>query len=81
MQRKFGAITSSQNPEEIATKVKGIVLMFSAIIPFIAARFFGVTLSANDVVSLSTEIGAMAGLMATIYGTGLHILALIFKTA
>lgn len=79
--RKFGAISSSQDPNEIANKVKGVVLMFSAVIPFLAARFFHVSLSSNDVISLATEVGALVGLIWTIYGSGLHVLAYFFKTA
>lgn len=79
MQKKYGAISSSQNPEEIANKVKGIVLALSSVIIFILAHFFNVNLSASDVVSLATSLGTIAGAIWAIYGTGLHILALVFE--
>lgn len=77
--RKFGSITSSQNPDEIATRVKGIILAFSSVIIFGAAQFFHITLSANDIVSLASELGSVAGAVMTLYGAGLWILAKIFK--
>lgn len=79
--RKFGSITSSQNPEEIATRVKGIVLAMSSIIILVAGQFFNVHLSANDVISMATELGAVAGAVTTLYGAGLWLLAKFFKTA
>ena len=79
MNRKFGAITSSVNPDDIAMRVKGVVLAFSSIIIIVAAQVFHVTLSANDVISLGGELGAIAGAMATLYGAGLWILTKMFK--
>lgn len=78
--RKFGAITSSQDPEKIANTVKGLVLSFSSIIILIAQQFFHVTLSANDVASLSLEASAIVGAVWAIYGGVLKILAWKFKS-
>lgn len=79
--RKFGAITSSTNPEEIATRIKGITLAMSSVIIFVAAQFFHVTLNANDVISFATEAGAVCGAVATLYGAGMALWARFFKTA
>lgn len=79
--KKYGALTSSQNPEEIATRVKGIILAMSSIIILVAGQFFHVTLSANDIISLSSELGAVAGAVYTLYGAGLWVISKIFKTA
>lgn len=81
MQKKFGAITSSQNPEEIATRIKGITLALSSVIIFVAARFFNVTLTAPDMITLATEIGAIGGAVWTLYGTGMSLWARFFRTA
>lgn len=78
--KKYGALTSSQNPEEIATRVKGIILAGSSIIIFLAAQFFHIALSANDVVSLSSEVGAIAGAVYTLYGAGLWLISKVYKT-
>lgn len=77
--RKFGAITSSTNPDEVAMKVKGAILAVSSIIIFLAAQFFHITLSANDIISLASEAGTVAGAIVIVYGVGMHILSYFFK--
>ena len=59
--RKFGALSSSQNPEELANTVKGVVLGLSSILILLGQQFFHVQLTATDVASLATEIGTVAG--------------------
>lgn len=78
-EKKFGAITSSQNPEEIATKIKGITLALSSVIIFLASQFFHLQLTSNDVLSLATELGAISGAIMTLYGVGMHMWAFFFK--
>lgn len=80
MNRKYGALTSSQDPEQIANKVKGVILLFSSAIIFLASRLLGVTLTANDIVSLATEIGGISGAVWAIYGSILHLIAWFYKT-
>lgn len=65
-------LQSSHNPSEVSNTIKGLVLGASALIIFIAAQFFHVQLTANDVIALGTEAGALAGGMWFLYG-------LIFK--
>lgn len=79
MQKKFGAITSSTNPEEVATRVKGIVLALSSIIILVAGQLFHLTLTSNDIVSLATELGAVSGAVITVYGFVMWLLTLVFK--
>ena len=79
MKITYGAISSSQDPEQIANKVKGVVLALSSIIILVAGRFFGIQLSANDMISLATEAGIVSGAVWAIYGGILHVLAIIFK--
>jgi len=81
MEKKYGAITSSQNPEEIATRVKGIILGASSIIIFIASQVFHMTVTANDVITLATELSTVAGAIWTLYGAGLWLISKIYKTA
>lgn len=80
MNKKFGAITSSQNPEEIANTVKGIVLSLSSVIILLGSQFFKVQLNANDVSTLATNVSMVAGAVWTLYGVGLKLLAYFFKT-
>lgn len=65
-------LQSSQDPTQVSNTVKGAVLSASALIILVAAQVFHVQLSANDVISLATEIGALAGFLWFLYG-------LIFK--
>ena len=74
--KKYGALTSSQSDTEIANKVKGMILLFSSAIIFLASRFFGLTLTANDLVSLATEIGGISGAVWAVYGSVLHLVAM-----
>lgn len=77
--RKFGALTSSTNPDEVANTVKGLIVSFSAIIILLAQQFFHLTLSANDVLSFATEASLGAGAVWTLYGLGMKIIAHFFK--
>ena len=77
--RKFGAITSSTNPADIAMRVKGAVLAASSIIIFVAANWIGINLTAADMVDIATQLGAVAGAVWTVYGFGLWALAKFFR--
>lgn len=79
MEKKYGAITSSINHEEIATRIKGITLALSSIIMLVALQVFHITLTANDVASLASELGAVGGAIYTLYGAGMWLWATIFK--
>lgn len=68
-----GWLQSSQDPTAVANKVKGLILMASAGIIFVAAQFLHITLTANDVLSLATELGTIAGSIWAIYGAVLHL--------
>ncbi len=79
MNKKFGALSSSQDPSQIANKVKGLILGLSSLIIFVAAQFFNIHLSANDVISLATEISGVAGAVWMIYGFVLHGITLFYN--
>lgn len=66
-------LQSSQDPSQVANKVKGAILFASSAIIFFAAIFFHIQLSANDIITLGTELGAVAGAVWTIYGSILHL--------
>ena len=73
--RKFGALTSSQNPEELANRVKGIILGLSGLIIFLGSQFFGIELKPEDVMELATQLSVIAGAVWAIYGAGLALVA------
>jgi hypothetical protein len=77
-------LQSSQDPAQVANKVKGVILAASAVIIFMAAQLFHVTLTAGDVIQLATELGSIAGAIWAIYGCVLHLvtwLGTVQKTA
>lgn len=66
-------LQSSQDSTQVANKVKGAILAASSLIIFFGAQFFHIQLSANDVITLATEIGTLAGAIWAIYGCILHL--------
>lgn len=75
MNRKYGSFSSSQNPEQISNRVKGVVLSLSAIIIFVAGNWLNISLQPNDVADIATQLGAVAGAIWTIYGFILSVVA------
>lgn len=76
MERRLaGWAASSQDPTVVANKVKGVILALSSIIIFLGAQLLGINLTADDVITLATEIGTIAGLGWAIYGAILHLVS------
>lgn len=69
-------IQSSQDPTQISNTVRGIVLGASALIMFAGTQFFHLTLSADDIASLATEVGAVAGGIWAVYGLVMKLVML-----
>ncbi len=63
-----GWLQSSTDPETISNTVRGGILTASGLIIFFAAQFFHISLNANDIISLATEVGTLAGLVWAGYG-------------
>lgn len=63
-----GWLQSSADPTTVSNTVRGAVLAASGVIIFAATQFLHITLSANDVVSLATELGTLAGTLWFFYG-------------
>ena len=72
---RYGALSSSQNSEELANRVKGIVLALSSVLIWLGTEVFGVSLTAQDITGLATSLGGMAGGIWAIYGTILWLVA------
>lgn len=71
-------LASSQDPTQISNRVKGVVLGLSSLIILFAGQFFHMTLSANDVISLASELGTIAGAIWAVWG-GILWLLTFFK--
>lgn len=69
-------LASSTDPtgQTLATKVKGAILAFSSIIILVVAATFHIQLSANDVITLATELGTIAGVIGVVYGSIQHLI-------
>lgn len=73
--KRFGAFSSSQNPEELSNRVKGAILTLSSVIIFLGSKFFGINLTGDDIVSVATQLSAIAGAIRIIYGAGLALVS------
>ncbi len=68
-----GWLASSQDATQVANKVKGLILFFSALIILFAQQAFHIQLAATDVGTLAEEVGTIAGAIWSIYGCFLHL--------
>lgn len=66
--RRFGAFSSSENPEQLAARVKAIILASSTLITWAVARFFNITLTPSDIMSLATDAGTLTASIWFVYG-------------
>lgn len=74
MKQNLGAwAASSGDATEVSGRIKGAVFALSAIIIFVAAEVFGITLTPADVIDLGTMLGAVGGAMFSLYGAGLAL--------
>jgi hypothetical protein len=67
MTRKFGALSSSVNPEQLSTTVSGAILSVSALLIW-GANLLDVPLTQNQIAAFATQAGLALGGLAFIYG-------------
>jgi hypothetical protein len=77
--KKFSWATSSQDPQKISDRVKGIAIGSSAIIIFVATNVFGIQLQPQDVIDLGTQLGIVIGAVYSLYGFILSVVAYFTK--
>ena len=65
--KKFGALSSSTNPQELSATVSGAILSFSALIIFVAGHF-GFNIDNAQLTDLAGQIGLAAGALWFIFG-------------
>lgn len=65
--RKFGALSSSDDPQKLADTVKGLILTFSAIIMVVGTKL-GLPLTENSIAVFAEQIGLAAGSLWFLYG-------------
>lgn len=67
-------MASSVDSTQVSSRVTGAVLAFSSIIILLAGQFFHVQLTATDIISYATELGAVAGAVWTLKGAIIWIM-------
>lgn len=68
-----GWAASSASPTEVSNRVKGVVLAGSSIIILLASKLFGLELTAQNVVELATQLGALSGAIWAVWGAGVAL--------
>lgn len=68
MQRKFGALSSSVNPDQLANTVRGGILAIAGVIVYFGLNLFGVEITQGDITTFASAAGAVAGGVWAIYG-------------
>lgn len=67
VRRRFGAFSSSTNPEQLAASVSGGILMFSAVIVMVAG-YLNIPITDTQLAQAAAQIGAVAGGLWFIFG-------------
>ena len=79
MNRLPSWLRSSQDPEQVANKVRGVLLMFSGIIVYLLGAMFGIDISnPQDTLEFVTQISSIAGAVWAAYGVVLNFVTWIF---
>lgn len=77
----FPIFASSQDPTQVSTTVSGIIIGASAFIIPEAATLFHITLTANNVVTLGTDLGLVAAAFVVILGAAHKLIQKFGKTS
>lgn len=67
MQKKFGALSSSEDPQKLADTVKGFILAFAAVIMVIGAKL-GLPLTENGIAVFAQQLGLAVGSLWFLFG-------------
>ncbi len=67
MQKKFGAFSSSEDPEKLASTVKGLIVGGATLIIFLASKF-GFEISTEQVTQIAIDAGMIVSTIWTLYG-------------
>lgn len=76
--KKFGALSSSTDPSQLAATIQGLIISFSSIIIFIGA-LKGIPVTEAGVASFAQQAGATAGAIGTAIGGIVTIYGLVRK--
>jgi len=68
MEKRFGALSSSVDPNKLSMRVNGVIMALSGTIIWAAGHFLNITLTPENVVELAGQLGGLAGALATVFG-------------
>lgn len=78
MEKKYGAFSSSTNPEEVANTVKGFIVSIASVI-LIVAPLAGVSVTLEQITTAGGQLGLAAGAIYTLYGIGMKAVVYFTK--
>ena len=67
MEKRFGALSSSTDPEKLGNTVKGVILAVSTIIIIVAGKL-GIPLTQGEVALLATQFGGAVSTLWIAFG-------------
>lgn len=67
IEKKFGALSSSVDPQQLSTTVSGFIISLSAVIIIIAGKM-GVPLTQSSVALFAEQLGLAVGSLTFLYG-------------
>jgi hypothetical protein len=76
--RKYGSFSSSENPQELAKTVEGIIVGLSSIIIFIAS-LKGISVGQDQVLAFAQQAGVTVGAFGTAIGGVIFLFGVIRK--
>lgn len=66
--KRFGVFSSSEDPNKLGDRAKGIILGASTLIIFCAHYFFGINIFAEDISQFASGVGAAISSLWFLYG-------------
>ncbi len=67
MQRKFGALSSSVNPQQLSATVTGGIVALSSLI-IVVAHFVGIPLVSSQIADFAQQAGISVGFLVMVFG-------------
>lgn len=67
MQRKYGALSSSEDPQKLAATVTGVIVSLASLIVLVASNL-GFPLNVQQVTSFAGILGTAVGAIWALYG-------------
>ena len=71
---RYGALSSSTDPTQVANTVKGIIVALSGLL-LVVLPLAGISVTAEQLTTLAGNVGIAAGALWTLYGLGMKAVA------